>query len=257
MKANYIAYVLHDYLQDGNFDAEFGGRWITEEDFMEIVTQISGKAFAPYGIDARGRYKEESASLILEIQKGSGLLRRGDEYVGQWYKLDVKKKDEVISSLQTANPAKSLLDAIGEEALARALRRVADEDGLPEFSDDDSILSIDDRTYEPLEIEIPASDRVVRLNDNQVSELDKPLEQIINLVEKENSIAGEEGLRELTLGRLKAGRELLRAAIFSVQSFQLTLIVGLQMLVEKYKKHAIGAAAGNLLTLLIEAIRNA
>ena len=111
-----------------------------------------------------------------------------------------------------------------------------------------------DNAAEELEYkgEIPASDRLVRLDHNQVSEIDHPIGELIELVEPENSIDGDAGLRELILGKLRAGRELIRAGVFSLQSLHLTLVVGLQMLVEKHKDTAIAVASAKLLDLLLK-----
>ena len=100
-------------------------------------------------------------------------------------------------------------------------------------------------------IEVPASDRVVTLKHNQQNEIVEPLDQVISLVEAENLVGGETNLRELIIGRLRAGRELVRAGVFSLRSLQLTLIVGLQMLVEKYGDTAIAVVASKLLDLLL------
>jgi hypothetical protein len=109
------------------------------------------------------------------------------------------------------------------------------------------------RTSEDLEfkMEIPASDRIVRLDHNQISAVEDPIDQIIKLIEPENAIGDEVGFRELILGKLRAGKELIRAGIFSLQSLQLTLVVGLNMLVEKHKDTAIAVSAAKLLDLLL------
>ena len=111
-----------------------------------------------------------------------------------------------------------------------------------------------DKAAEELEYkgEIPASDRLVRLDHNQASELDHPIIELIELVEPENSIGEDEGLRELVLGKLRAGRELIRAGVFSLASLHLTLVVGLQMLVERHKDTAIAVASAKLLDLLLK-----
>lgn len=102
------------------------------------------------------------------------------------------------------------------------------------------------------QIEVPAADRVVTLADNQIKELEEPIREVLNLVGEENGIDGDTGLRALVLGKIRAGKELIRAGIFELETLQLTLIVGLKLLVEKYRDHAIGAAASNLLGLLIK-----
>ena len=103
-----------------------------------------------------------------------------------------------------------------------------------------------------VEVVVPASDRVVSLNHNQQVEIEEPLDEVVSLVEAENSINGQESLRELTLGQLKAGRELVKVGVFSLRSLQLTLIVGLRLLAEKYADMAIGVLAGQLLDIFLK-----
>jgi len=106
-------------------------------------------------------------------------------------------------------------------------------------------------------IDIPASNRIVTIDHNQQSEFEEATNEIIEIVEEENSIDGDIDLRSRVIGQLKAGRELIRAGIFKAETLYLTLIVGLKMLVEKYKDHAIGAAASKVIDLIYEKIGEA
>lgn len=98
----------------------------------------------------------------------------------------------------------------------------------------------------------PASDRLVTLNHNQIQEVDEEISAVIDAVEKENVIGETTGIRELILGKIRAGRELWRAGVFSMQSLYLTLVVGLQMLIDKHKDAAVSVAAAKLLDLLLK-----
>ena len=113
-------------------------------------------------------------------------------------------------------------------------------------------LLSDDQTGDGNFDQIPGSDRMVSINHNQQEQIETPVAELIKLVEAENSINGEQGVRELVLGRLRAGRELVRAGTFSVISLHLTLVIGLRLLKEKYGDQAIGIVAGTLLDLLLK-----
>ncbi|MBJ6123108.1 hypothetical protein [Sphingomonas mollis] len=104
------------------------------------------------------------------------------------------------------------------------------------------------------ETKVPASDRVVTFSDNQVTELDEQTTAIIDAVSAQNQIDGVPGLRELVLGQLKAGRELLRAGSFRLYLIELTLIETLRMLVKRYEKEAIGGLASALIAVLLKHI---
>ena len=56
------------------------------------------------------------------------------------------------------------------------------------------------------------------------------------------------------LGQLKAGRELIRATTLNAYLLHQTVMQVLASLIEKFKDHAIGAAAKTLVELLIKHI---
>lgn len=97
---------------------------------------------------------------------------------------------------------------------------------------------------------VPASDRVVTLSDNQQSELEETSSKLIEEVEKSNGINGDSTFRQIVLGQLKAGRELIRAKIFDAQIMYLTLIEILKILANRYDQAVIGSLAGSLLVEL-------
>jgi hypothetical protein len=101
---------------------------------------------------------------------------------------------------------------------------------------------------------VPASDRVVTLSDNQQSELEEASSKLIEEVEKSNGIDGDPTFRQVVLGQLKAGRELIRAQIFSAEMMRLIMMDALKSLIKKYEGHVIGAAAATLMDLLIKRV---
>lgn len=102
------------------------------------------------------------------------------------------------------------------------------------------------------ESNVPASDRIVSLSDNQRVELEISSSELIAEVEKSNGIDGDPTFRQIVLGQLKAGREMIRAQIFSAELMRLIMMDTLKSLIKKYEGHAIGAAAATLMELLIK-----
>lgn len=99
---------------------------------------------------------------------------------------------------------------------------------------------------------VPASDRVVTLSDNQQSELETASSKLIAEVEKSNGIDGDPTFRQIVLGQLNAGRELIRAQISNAELMRLIMMDTLKSLIKKYEGHVIGAAAATLMELLIK-----
>lgn len=255
MRDEYISFVFATYIRSKKFDELFGGDWIDGELLPNLKLAAIRDAFEMRGLTVNPlNFEHIFESIFAEVLAAGGLVVEGDDLLGHWYRIDADVRNRAVRDILGRSEAARKLSTLGEksfEALDTALRKIVYE--LPSDVADDDRLS-DRNTTEEF---APAADRIVRFNDNEVNEVVEPLQSLISLVEKENSVGGDEGVRELILGRLKAGRELISAAIFSMESLRLTLIVGLQMLVERYKEHAIGAAAGNLLALIIEAVRNA
>ena len=121
-----------------------------------------------------------------------------------------------------------------------------------QISEKGSLEALQNQVSNSAVVEAPASDRTVTLAHNQQILLEDASSELIDLVEKENAVDGDSGLRQRIVGELKAGRELIRAQ--SVRAFLLytTLVSALGALIEKYGGTAIGLTAKKLLDLLIE-----
>lgn len=99
---------------------------------------------------------------------------------------------------------------------------------------------------------IPASDRIVKISDNQRVIIESCSDELIDEFSKENSVDGDPSLKDQFLGQLKAGRELIRATSFRLYLIRETWFSLLGSLVERYKDQAIGQIARKLLDLLVE-----
>jgi|GEM_PF-4189878 len=98
---------------------------------------------------------------------------------------------------------------------------------------------------------IPASDRIVSLNDNQIKGLEQPLAEVIEAVEKTNGDPDVPGFRERVLGQLRAGRELIRAGTIKSYLLYTVLLSALTEVAARNKGTAIEATINTLIELLI------
>ncbi|WP_426264759.1 hypothetical protein [Sphingomonas sp. PWP1-2] len=101
---------------------------------------------------------------------------------------------------------------------------------------------------------IPASDRVVTINDNSRQEIDNAAEDLYGRLKSENSINGDVDLRDRFIAQIAAGRELLRAGSVRVYLIQETLLRMLSSIIHNYKDQAIAEAAKKLFDLLLDHI---
>jgi hypothetical protein len=137
---------------------------------------------------------------------------------------------------------------LGREWLIKAL------DGLRAKADSGELNLDLDAAEGADRVSVPAADRVVTLNDNQHDTLNAVSTDLIDTVTRENAVDGDASLRDLVLGQLKAGRELIRARVLNTYVLYSTLVSVLGTLIEKYKGQALGHTARKLLDLLIEHI---
>ena len=226
------------------FSSSFGYEWKSlDQARLDLINDFSNVLFG-YGFE--NGFESDVEQVVDWILTSQAFETKGNSYTGSWCKLDHGGQQGLVSHFRGADDEGSLLFQLGEKAIAAALQSVGRELGWTTTSDKD----FDQIAGTGSEV-VPASDRIVTLHHNQKIEIEGPIDEVLTQIEPENSIAGEDGLRELVIGRLKAGRELVRAGIFSVRSLELTLIVGLKMIVERYGDAAIALAASKLLDLIL------
>jgi hypothetical protein len=103
----------------------------------------------------------------------------------------------------------------------------------------------------------PASDRIVALNHNQVSEADRSVSELVDQLENDNGDPDQPGLRERLLGQIKAGRELIRAGEFRAYLLYETLVRALYEIVNRYRNPTIVALANALLGAVVSQLLQA
>ncbi|WP_353204466.1 hypothetical protein [Sphingomonas sp.] len=221
---------------------------LTELTSLQVMREMFGAAY-------QRDLTEEHADIVARRLEQLGFLERvNDEYAGTYFipvsSLNILMK---TSTIATNEPESQL--AKGLKGGGRLLNRVFANPKFWEYfrgelGRPDSI--IDEGRAETSEI--PASDRIVTLSHNQQIEIEASADALISDVSKENSVGGDGELRQIVLGQLRAGRELIRAQSFKAYLLYQTLFQVLGSLIERYKGQAIAQTAKKLLDLLIEHI---
>jgi hypothetical protein len=252
VKDSYINHVLEEFIADGNFQTVFGDGWIDEDEFIKLSPRICDYAFRAYGIDAGNKYADHARSIVEKMLESGGIAQHGDEYAGYWYKLRNPAKQKYIEGRRAENPANKVIATLGEEALRRALAKIVEEDGLRASDDERPTDEISPADLLAGGLSgVPASDRIVTLGHNQISETDASISEIVDALEEDNGNPHNPGLRERILGQIKAGRELIRAGEFRAYLLYEVLVRALGELVEKYGNPTIAALANALLGAIV------
>lgn len=250
----YIEYVFLKHLQGADFDAVAGDQWIRTEDLKGLMTAAIGDAIRNYDYEVAGDYKNLIEKHLLGLQNVGALASEGDDYTGLYSYLNVQAKDAYVRQALASGTIARRIDSLGDGALRRALSIIAQEEGWASLA-----LVGSDRSDEIGDValtrdRVPASDRIVTFTDNQVSDFDQQVTVVIDAVAGQNQLDNNPGVRELVLGQLKAGRELIRAGSFRVYLIELTMIETLRFLSKRYEKELIGGLAAALLAALLKHI---
>jgi hypothetical protein len=193
------------------------------------------------------------SAKILEVVDVTLISKESDDYPS--ISVDFVYFEKLCKSRKFKNVSTLVKDFFSKFHTIKCFGDFGDEwleQVIYQFKDNQFDDGIDDETIAGEDIEVPASDRVVRLSDNSQSELEEASDAVINALEVANGIDGDPTIREIILGQLKAGRELIRGQIFNVQMMHLLLMDALKRLVDKYDGHVIGATAATLIELLIK-----
>jgi hypothetical protein len=252
--AGYVEHVYLLHLLSSEFDRVAGNEWISADLMKDSFHDAMSIALAAHGYNIEGRYRELIDAHFAAMAAQSIIQLEGDDFTGTYAMFSVDAKDGYLNQHFKNSEISRRLKRLPDEALAQALTKAAEIDGwLP-------VNETGQRNAEAAEVsdsaidqfpEIPASDRTVTISHNAVGELVSLSDELIEQV-SEGADAEDATGRSKALGQLKAGRELLREATFSVFLMHQTVLTLLARLIEKYKGHAIGATAKKLLEMLIE-----
>jgi hypothetical protein len=121
-----------------------------------------------------------------------------------------------------------------------------------QFADDDEMFQfLNSVPDENANIPIPAADRIVRLDHNQISEADASVSAVISALEVDNGNPEIAGLRERLLGQMRAARELIRVGEYKAYLMYELLVRTLGEIIKRYGNPTIIALANALLGALV------
>lgn len=247
---DYVEYVFLDYIHKQMFDNLVKDQWIFSDEIVQTFRLSLKEAFARHGYDIKDLYSEVALDHINGLIQSGGIISEGDEFTGTYLKVLIPEKDAYVSEQMSRNQAAKTISVLGNAALVRALHKISAAEGWKAVGETDK-AALDNLASE---LVAPASDRVVSFSDNQIEQLDVQTTEIIEAVASQNQVGDTTGIREIILGQLKAGRELIRAGSFKLHLMELALFESLRFLATKYEREAIGVLATTLLELLIKHI---
>lgn len=248
-KESYAELLMYSFLRSETFDAAVGTDWRAAEEMIAISRDGLRRQFETYGYSVGSELDYVADSALELMTYNSGFYREGDSYTGLFYKINPNKKNEIAKSVLQSHEVAKRIRALGQFALERALRALAEENGWAASEAGQPLSAVVSEITSA-----PASDRVVKFSDNQISDLEDRSSELIKAVERQNSLDGISGLRELVAGQLKAGRELIRSGCVRIYILEITMIELLRFLAKRYEREAIGGLAATLLTALAKHI---
>lgn len=192
--------------------------------------------------------------LIGKLAAWRGISISSDKYAGETIRISRSILEKTLEGARDVGGGNAVLNNVRLNGKPWLTRVFSNSAFWTDLEGEAVVASVPENTSGE---DIPASDRTVTLNHNQFTAIDGPVEELIVALDADNGIPDELGLREKILGQIRAGRELLRAGVFDGHLFYLSMVVGLKLLIEKYKDHIVGALASKLLDAIIEQLGNA
>lgn len=253
MKESYLLFCLFQQLGSKAFRANAVDKWIPKDEMLGLFQSAMRDGMAQYGIRSGSVYDDLAARLVDNFLGEGVITTEGDKYSGEFFKISDAGRNNYVSYFVTNDEVAQRIKNLGIDILATALARIAEEDGLASLEG-----TSDTKDHVALHVaampQVPAADRLVSLSHNEQSEFDERTSEIIDAVDDLNVIEGAPGFREVIIGQLKAGRELIRAGSFKAYLIELTLIETLQFLAKRYEKEMIGGLAAALALALLKHI---
>ncbi|NLR72384.1 hypothetical protein HGI47_16035 [Novosphingobium sp. ERN07] len=251
MKEEYIKLLLLNSIRRKEFVA-LTQTWLPESELSALFNGALVHSFSVLEVSLEQQYLDVVAQVIATLEDEGVILREGDEYTGKYFRIDHARKDFFIKRHKEQNPIAQRVEVLGPPSLVAAIKKIAQEDGLVAFAGADLGSGDSLETVANSGPGIPASDRIVYLNDNQTEEISAVADELISAIEPENSIDGDVDERSRILAQLNAAKELLRATSLRAFLMYETLFHALNLLIEKYRDKVLGQVAAKLLDLLIE-----
>jgi hypothetical protein len=216
-------------------------RFVRRDELVPIIRSALDRVLADYPERARSSTHILAETFFDRLLAAGAFSIRADRFAGTYYHYAPTGADAIRTKFLKSSEIYSQYMAIGDRFFPDV------------FAGYLSIAEVEDSPVVE-DVPVPASDRIVTLAHNQVTEIERPLDEVISALEEDNGIPEHPGLKERLLGQIRAGRELVRVGTFRAYLVYVTLLSGLAALVDRYKGHAIGALAETLIGLLIKHI---
>ena len=209
--------------------------YLNREDTLDQITSLLDR-----------RLPSRKLEWAFDELAGIGVITKiNDEFAGDFFKININRAvDEITRESQIEGSLIQKYRLVGPAFLNGVI------DHFKELDSDES-------DHMPLESggAAPASDRLVRLDHNQISNLDSQILELVNELEaKDIGDPDHPGLRERILGQIRAGRELVLSGQFKAYLLYEVLVKALGELIEKYGNPTIKVLANALLDAIVSQI---
>lgn len=252
---DYADYLFFSWLAGPELSSAMASGWVLEEDIKELFRQQIRSTFVEYGYNVGNTFDALADENFQYLLERNAFMKEGDKYTGVYVALRESAKNDAVRNFIQGHEVTNRVNALGDTALYRALSRLADEHGWSK-SESYSSDPVDPGAYVDTAFGnmAPAADRIVRLDDNQVKELDAAAKAVVDILVTENSIDGDIDLKDRFLGQIRATQELVRGHSVRAYLVYEAAVRVLGTLIERYKDQALAEAAKRLLDLLFERI---
>ena len=213
--------------------------WLRFDELQNLLVGLVQQALDEkqwIGIDVTDYVKNDLTDFLVS----KGIIKHlNDPRAGDYFRINNSNLVEVAKKRLLNDEVHIRANEVGERFWPDLIRNfyVAQEIEFPEGQ---------------ASVVVPSMTTVVSLQPSEVAEFEEPLGDLESELKKSNGIADQDGLKELLLGQVRAGRELLRAGEIKSYVLYVTLFKALEELVRRYKDHVIGEAAKQLIALLVK-----
>lgn len=252
----YVEHVFLTYIKSAEFDGLVANRWMPREELEATFPQGVRLALEKKGFDVGNRYDEIAQRHLDRMFERGVVQTEGDDYTGYYVKLPVGAKDDYAQARIEEGEVSQRVMRLGDGALSRALDKISEAEdwGRIEIDEDTVNLNAEIDQQNFIEENVPASDRVVRLDDNSV-ERDAIVEKLDELStavrghnDEDKKLGGD---RDRLLAELRSGRELLSAPSVRVRALAAVLGTVLAFFATEFA----GGLIGELASMLLEALK--
>jgi hypothetical protein len=187
--------------------------------------------------------------VVEQLVKNEFASEIVDEIGGSFVRLNYAPVNKFVSAqIAAGNNFVFRYSHVGQPLLASVVERMV---GKPDGHEADLPTTID------LFESIPASDRIVRRNDNQeaIEEIKEVIADVRRIVHEDNEVGSDLGDdREIIDLELEIAGDVIQRPRFRLKSLLNWLLPALSFLAEKFATGAVGEAAKRLVTLLISLV---